>query len=344
MEVIKKAKETKYQIIIPLGDPAGIGAEVTLKALGRLNLTKEFQPLLVGCRRNLELVYKTLKYHQKELIANPKDLQIEDVPFNENFIAGKPTPSSGEASFQWLTKATELILNGTGKALVTAPIAKHAWHKAGHIYSGQTERLGELSGAPNPSMLFTALSPINGSRLITLLATTHIPLKEVPLVLSPEIITSKLDTLLTFCEKFKVNPKLAIAGLNPHAGEEGQLGNEELDWLIPVINQWKTNHPNIILEGPIPPDTCWLSTAQDWQGISPKNKPDGILALYHDQGLIPVKLIAFDSAVNTTLGLSFIRTSPDHGTAFDIAGIGIASPKSMLAAITTALELSKKEI
>tara|TARA_Y100001968_G_scaffold327557_1_gene372837 strand:+ start:1001 stop:2035 length:1035 start_codon:yes stop_codon:yes gene_type:complete len=342
MKIQKKYSDTNYQIAIALGDPSGIGPEITLKALGSLNLPKNLEPVLVGCRRNLEIVYKSLKSNQIELIADPKNLNIYDMPAQETFTPGNPNSSNGEASFNWLTKATELVLNGKAKALVTAPISKHIWHRAGHIYSGQTERLGELAGVPNPSMLFTAVSPINGSRLITLLATTHIPFKDVPTTLTAEIITSKLNTLLNFCQKFTINPKLAIAGLNPHAGEEGQLGNEEIEWLIPVINKWRDNHPNIILEGPIPPDTCWLSSAQAWEGISNTRAPNGILALYHDQGLIPVKLIAFDHAVNTTLGLPFIRTSPDHGTAFDIAGMGIARPKSMLAAIKTADELSNK--
>tara|TARA_Y100001968_G_scaffold287740_1_gene289422 strand:+ start:2611 stop:3630 length:1020 start_codon:yes stop_codon:yes gene_type:complete len=331
----------RSRIIIPLGDPAGIGTEVTLKALGSKDFPEDIKPLLVGCKKNIELVYKTLKYKNNTLIADLENLEIEDIPFHGDCIPGKPNAKTGEASFNWLTRATELILKGEGRALITAPIAKHAWHQANHIYAGQTERLGELSGTKNPSMLFTAVSPNNGSRLITLLATTHIPFKEVTKNLTPRKITFKLNTLLTFCQKFKVNPRLAIAGLNPHAGEQGRIGQEEIEWLIPTLNEWRSEHPNVILEGPIPPDTCWLSTAKAWQGESNTIYPDGILALYHDQGLIAVKLIAFDSAVNTTLGLSFIRTSPDHGTAFDIAGQGIAKSESMLAAIKTAWELSK---
>ena len=333
---------TDSKLVISIGDPTGIGPEVTLKALGSCNLPKNMKPILVGCKRNLKLIYENLKVNNsnKNLLANPSELLIKDIPFKDNFIPGKPTYKSGEASFKWLTKATELVLKENYRALVTAPIAKHIWHQSGHNYSGQTERLGELSGNSNTSMLFTAVSPTNGSRIITLLATTHIPFKDVPNNLTPEKIISKLNDLLSFCKKFTAHPKLAIAGLNPHAGEEGQIGNEEIEWLIPVLEKWRSNNPNIILEGPIPPDTCWISTAQAWQGLSNQNRPDGILALYHDQGLIPVKLLAFDSAVNTTLGLSFIRTSPDHGTAFDIAGKGIANPDSMIEAIKTAWELS----
>ena len=151
---------------------------------------------------------------------------------------------------------------------------------------------------------------------------------------------AKLNSLLQFCKQFKKQPKLAIAGLNPHAGEKGKIGSEEIQWLESVLNIWRTNNPQIILEGPISPDSCWLSSAAAWKGCTTQEAPDGILALYHDQGLIPVKLIAFDEAVNTTLGLPFVRTSPDHGTALDIAGKFIAREKSMIAAISNAWTLT----
>ena len=131
-----------------------------------------------------------------------------------------------------------------------------------------------------------------------------------------------------------------MAGLNPHAGEQGKLGGEEEQWLNSLLQQWSSKHPSVQLRGPLPPDTCWLSSAQAWNNNN-RDAPDGILALYHDQGLIPVKLLAFDQAVNTTLGLSFLRTSPDHGTGFDIAGRGVARGTSMLAAIQAAWELSR---
>ncbi len=340
MVIQEKSLKSKNQIVIPLGDPAGIGTEITLKALGSYDLPKNMHPLLIGCKRNIELSYQKLIVQGKVHIANPKDLDIEDLPFQGHLQAGCPSKDTGEASFIWLTRAIEIIKQRQARALVTAPIAKHAWHKAGHLYQGQTERLAIMTSVKNPSMLFTAISPINGWRLNTLLATTHIPLKDIHQKLTPQLIIEKLNTLLEFCQKFKALPKLSIAGLNPHSGEEGRLGKEEINWLIPVIKEWKEAHPGITLEGPVPPDTCWISSAKSWTGKENYNAPDGILALYHDQGLIPVKLIAFDSAVNTTLGLPFIRTSPDHGTAFDIAGKGIASHQSMLAAIKTAWQFS----
>ena len=188
-------------------------------------------------------------------------------------------------------------------------------------------------------MLFTARSPSGGWRLNTLLATTHIPLAAVPERLNSQRITTKLDVLLQFCQRFSAEPQLVVAGLNPHAGEGGQLGREELDWLIPALEQWHQRHPHVQLRGPLPPDTCWLEAGRAWQGEPEPGAADGYLALYHDQGLIPVKLLAFDQAVNTSLGLPFLRTSPDHGTGFAIAGQGIARAASMRAALQTALEL-----
>jgi 4-hydroxythreonine-4-phosphate dehydrogenase len=275
------------------------------------------------------------------LLKDPSDLDIDDLPIQEEITPGTPSPESGASSFRWLSHAVSRVRQAQTLALVTAPIAKHAWHAAGHDYPGQTERLAELDGVRQASMLFTAVSPHHGWRLNTLLATTHIPLQQVPTALSPELIFRKLDVLSAFCLRFNPNPRLLVAGLNPHAGEQGRLGREESNWLIPALHQWRQNHPHIDLSGPLPPDTCWLSAAKAWQGGRQPESPDGILALYHDQGLIPVKLMAFDEAVNTTLGLSFLRTSPDHGTGFDIAGRGVARSTSMVAAIRAAWDLSR---
>ncbi len=328
------------RIAIALGDPAGIGTEVTLKALGSLNLPKNMQPILIGCKQIIEKVYERLKEQGISSIANPQKLLIENIPYQGEISLGEPNAKTGEASFFWLTRATQLVLEGKAKALVTGPISKYIWKAAGHNYPGQTERLGELVGGVPTSMLFTAKSPVNKWRLNTLLATTHIPLNEVSKALTPDLIFSKLDTLLAFCKIFKPNPTIAIAGLNPHSGENGHLGLEEIEWIIPTIQKWQKEHPSIILKGPISPDTCWISSGKAWFNESTSDAPDGILALYHDQGLIPTKVLAFDKAVNTTLGLPFIRTSPDHGTGFDIAKKFIARPDSMIAALETAWELS----
>ncbi len=341
MQEFNTKKDHKNKLIISLGDPAGIGTEIILKALGSKSLNKNIHPLLVGCRNNIYTTYSKLVKHGINDLPNPTNLDIFDIPLDKNVIPGVVDKCTGEASFKWLVNATNLLLEGKGNALVTAPISKIAWHKAGHEFAGQTELLGKLTNKKT-SMLFTALSPNNGWRFNTLLATTHIPLNKINNNLTKELIRYKLDTLLSFCRKFKENPLLQIAGLNPHAGEEGKIGIEEQNLIIPVINEWKLDNPTIKILGPIPPDTCWISSLNAWNSSSSQNSaPDGILAFYHDQGLIPVKLIAFDEAVNTTLGLPFVRTSPDHGTALDIAGKFKAREKSMISALNNAWLLSQ---
>ncbi|MEB3288592.1 MAG: 4-hydroxythreonine-4-phosphate dehydrogenase PdxA, partial [Leptolyngbya sp.] len=211
---------------------------------------------------------------------------------------------------------------------------------------GQTELLAEGAGVQDFAMAFVARSPHTGWPLRTMLATTHIPLQRVPQVLNPALMTQKLDLLIRSLRRdFGITePRIAIAGLNPHSGEGGQLGREEQDWLIPWLEAQRQRYPQVCLDGPTPPDTLWVCPGQAWFGTQSRameSAHDAYLALYHDQGLIPVKLMAFDRAVNTTLGLPFIRTSPDHGTAFDIAGQGIAYPSSMIAAIDLAIELAR---
>jgi 4-hydroxythreonine-4-phosphate dehydrogenase len=331
-----RSQANRDAIAIALGDPAGIGAEVTLKALARAGRVGE-GAVLVGCRRWLEASFFELRRHSRELLADPAGYDCVDLPLPAPVRFGRSGAAEGEASFAWLSAAVDLVRSGRCRSLVTAPICKASWQAAGHPYPGQTERLAELAGIPAASMLFTARAPAGEWRLNTLLATTHVPLAQVPGLLGPELLHRQLDRLLAFCLRFRSHPHLVVAGLNPHAGEGGSLGREEREWLGASLDEWRDRHPEVRLEGPLPPDTCWLSAAEAWRSGGPG--PDGYLALYHDQGLIPVKLLAFEAAVNTTLGLPYLRTSPDHGTAFDIAGRGLASPASMAAAIATAREL-----
>jgi len=330
------SKPNSSPLVIALGDPAGIGPEVVLKALARPEAASR-SVRIVGCRRWLEHTYSHLRGLSDAPLADPADLEMLDSPLEEPVTPGQGTAASGAASFTWLSQAIQLLLSGAGQALVTGPIAKASWHAAGHPYPGQTERLAELCGVPRASMLFTARSASGPWRFNTLLATTHIPLAQVPLRLGPELVSLQLDRLLEFCQRFQPRPRLVVAGLNPHAGEAGTLGQEERLWLEHCLHRWQARHPEALLEGPLPPDTCWLEAARAWHGEG--RGPDGYLALYHDQGLIPVKLLAFERAVNTTLGLPFLRTSPDHGTAFGIAGLGVARDESMAAALETAWEL-----
>ncbi|MEB3351307.1 MAG: 4-hydroxythreonine-4-phosphate dehydrogenase PdxA [Cyanobacteriota bacterium] len=330
------SKPRSPRLAISLGDPAGIGAEVVLKALARPG-PPELQPVLVGCRHWLERSYRQLLEHSSAPLRDPAELEVMDLPLEDTVLPGTGTAAAGAASFAWLSAATALVQSGDCRALVTAPIAKASWHAAGHSYPGQTERLAELAGVTEAGMLFTALAPAGHWRLNTLLATTHIPLAAVPSRLNDALVRRRLDQLLQFCQRFNRTPRLVVAALNPHAGEAGGLGREECDWLEDTLASWQAEHPDVSLEGPRPADSCWLDAAAAWSGSG--TGPDGYLALYHDQGLIPVKLLAFDAAVNTTLGLPFLRTSPDHGTGFAIAGRGVARPDSMSAAIETAWQL-----
>lgn len=330
------SKKTKH-IIISVGDEMGIGPEIILKALASNELPRNLDILIVGSKQNLIKTFNEL--HSKGItnIANPKELNIANIdhpkPINKN-----PYVISGNASFFYLRKAIQIVKSLPNAALVTGPICKKSWALAGHDYSGQTELLAELCNTSNVGMLFTAESPFTGWRFSTLLTTTHIPLNAVSQKITEKLLISKLDLLYNFCKKFNQKPLLKVAGLNPHAGEEGLLGNEEQITIKDTLINWNKENPQVTLEGPLSPDSCWISSANAWRE---KKYPthDGILAMYHDQGLIPMKIIAANYSVNTTVGLPIIRTSPDHGTGFDIHMQGKAQSKSMIEAIKTANNL-----
>ena len=325
------------KIVITVGDEAGVGPEIILKALASKEITNKNNILIVGNKENLISKYLFLKSIGIEKIIDPNQLNIEDLKISSANVK-EPSKDTGNASFYYLKHAIEIVKKTPDSALVTSPICKKLWNSAGHNYSGQTELLSETCESPNVGMLFTAKSPFTGWRFNTLLATTHIPIRDVPHKLNKNLIISKLDLLYKFCNKFKNKPILHVAGLNPHAGEEGILGNEEVDFINQAVNHWKIKNPLAYIEGSISPDSCWISSAKAWRGNN-TNAPDGILALYHDQGLIPVKIITLNYSVNTTVGLPIVRTSPDHGTGFDIADKGIAQCQSMIEAIKTAVDL-----
>ncbi|OBQ38664.1 MAG: 4-hydroxythreonine-4-phosphate dehydrogenase [Anabaena sp. CRKS33] len=342
------------RLVLTLGDPAGIGPEVILKALADPEVTQNCDLVVVGSRNLITITYENIsKNIDNDLtLANPADLSIIDLPTAGEIVTGVGNAASGAASFAYMEYAISQTLAGEFDGIVTGPIAKSAWKAAGYNYPGQTELLAAKAGFnilnDRFGMLFVARSPFTGWTLRTLLATTHIPLCQVPNTLTPELLTKKLDLLVECLENdFGLkNWRIVISGLNPHSGEMGQLGTEEIDWLIPWLESERQKHyaKNSLnqLEGPIPPDTMWVKPGLAWYGNGEvKNPADAYLALYHDQGLIPVKLMAFDRAVNTTIGLPYVRTSPDHGTAFDIAGKGIADATSMKAAIQLAVELVK---
>lgn len=337
-------------LAITMGDPAGIGSEIILKALAD-DIAAKSQLMIIGNRQLLQFTYEHL-LQQTELterdLANPRDLSILDLPIADAITLGRGDAISGGFSFACLERAIALTLEGKFQGIVTAPIAKFLWKAAGHDYPGQTEVLAQKAGVEKFGMMFIGQSPHTGWMLRSLLATTHISVAQVPQALTPELMSLKLDLLIYCLEKdFGIkNPKIAIAGLNPHSGEAGQLGTEERDWLNDWLKQARDRYSQAELIGLVPPDTMWVKPGQAWYGnyqVEPQTA-DAYLALYHDQGLIPVKLMAFDRAINTTIGLPFIRTSPDHGTAFDIAGQGIADPSSMKAAIELAITISKQRL
>ncbi len=340
----KSNAETLPRLAIPLGDPAGIGPEIVIKALGNSTLRAAAQITLVGDQALLQASLKQLeRAGADDVDLSPFTLLGADSPITglADIKPGEPNVVTGQASFAWLNRAISGALAGEFDAVVTAPVAKAVWHAAGHHYPGQTEVLAERAQVEQFGMMFAARSPHTGWPLRSLLATTHIPLNQVPTALTPALMSRKLALLVTSLQRdFGVaSPQIAVAGLNPHSGEAGKLGTEERDWLIPWLATAQQTYPQVKLTGPVPPDTLWVSAGPAWYEDATASPYDAYLALYHDQGLIPIKLLAFDRAVNTTIGLPFVRTSPDHGTAFDIAGQGIARSASMEAAIELAIAL-----
>lgn len=303
------------KIAITTGDPNGIGAEITIKALNYLDLPQD-KVVLVSNPKVLEF------YGQLD-----KNYEIIEIPYNNKDITpGEITSKAGEFSFQSLKKVCEI----KPTAIVTAPVAKNALHLAGHIYNGQTEVLQKFLAHDNQSaeMLFVA-----GSFRVLLL-TRHCALKDI--TLSKEIVIEKVKNLKNTFQKLYgiVAPKFALCGFNPHAGENGILGNEEKDILIPAVEELRLM--GIDISYPLPSDTLFVDAAKHYFN-NEKDKYDCYIANYHDQGLIPIKTIAGMKTVNTTIGLDIIRTSPGHGTAFDIAGRNIADPSGMAEAIKSVL-------
>lgn len=303
------------KIAITTGDPNGIGAEITIKALKELDLSQDEVVLISNS--------DVLNFYGKL----DKDYEIIEIPCRkEDIKPGQITREAGEFAFQSLLKVCEI----KPKAIVTAPTAKNAMYLAGHKFNGQTEVLqkylshnGQLA-----EMLFVA----NGFRV--LLLTRHCAIKDI--YLTKEIVIKKVQNLVkTFQKHFDIqNPKFALCGFNPHAGEDGILGREEIDVLIPAVCELQKQGINITM--PLPADTLFVDAAKHYFN-NEKDEFDCYIANYHDQGLIPIKTVAGMNTVNMTVGLDIIRTSPGHGTAFDIAGKNIASPNGMIAAIKEVL-------
>ena len=301
----------KYKDIIAIttGDINGIGMEITIKALNELKLPEDKVVIITN-----ENIFKSY---------NPeKNYEIINIDYNGEPEYGKLTKESGEFSFQALKKACEI----KPKAIVTAPVSKEALHLAGHKFNGQTEVLEHFLAhdGQKAEMLFISRG------FNVLLLTRHCALKDINI--TKELIIEKTKRLADFFKKhfYNSNPKFALCSLNPHAGEGGILGTEEEYIIKPAVEELRTN--GIDITNPLPSDTLFIEAGKNY--LNGKPAPyDCYIAMYHDQGLIPIKTIAGAKTVNTTIGLDIIRTSPSHGTAFDIAGKDIADPTSMIEAI-----------
>lgn len=321
----------KQTIAITLGDLAGIGSEVVLKSLANKTLLHKNNFLIIGSRAKLPQFNKNIYFIQslEELNFEKSTVNFWDLNNIEEkkFKLGEVNKYCGKASIDFIKKAVDLALEKKVQAIVTAPISKEAINLAGFKYFGHTDFLAALTKTSEYAMMFVS------KKLRVVLVTIHTSLKKAIGDLSVEkIFTTIKLTHKELQRYFKIkNPKIGVAGLNPHAGEGGILGEEESSQITPAID--KAKQLGINAYGPLSPDIIFYKAY--------KGEFDVVVSMYHDQGLIPLKLFAFEEAVNITLGLPIIRTSPDHGTAFDIAGKNVANPKSMTNAIKLAALMAK---
>lgn len=321
------------KIAITMGDSGGIGPEIVLKALSLPDVRKICMPVVIGDMNVIESAKKLLRLSTKlkviESISEVKQTKdiihiIHQSNSIKDGILNKPTLESGRACILFIKKAVEFALNKEVDAIVTAPISKESLKMAGSKWPGHTEMLANLSGTKDYAMMLA------GGPLRVILVTIHTALRNVPNLITRKKILKTIYLAKKGCEMFSIkSPKIAVAGLNPHAGESGIFGNEEIKKIIPAIKDARKE--GIEVKGPYPPDTIFHKAY--------KREVDIVVCMYHDQGLIPLKMIAFDKGVNITVGLPFVRTSPDHGTAYDIAWKGIANPSSMIEAIRLGVKL-----
>jgi 4-hydroxythreonine-4-phosphate dehydrogenase len=310
---------------VTAGDPGGIGPEVVVKTLARPAGLRDAayvvftDPLVIEAEQERLGVRLASREWRPDLPAEP-GVFLAAMPGPAGPVTpGRVSAANGEASFRWFEAAVERARAGRLQAVVTAPISKAAWAQAGHPFRGHTEYLARIY--PQAIMAFWS------DRLKVALFSHHRPLSEAVAAVHRDALVDFLRSLRQGLEKVPGGPyRLLAAGLNPHAGEDGRLGREEIDEIRPALE--KAVSEGISVTGPFPPDTVFLKAL---------GKPDAVaVALYHDQGLIAFKLTAFATGVNVTLGLPFVRTSPDHGTAFDIAGTGVADARSMAEAVRLA--------
>jgi 4-hydroxythreonine-4-phosphate dehydrogenase len=311
-----------------MGDPASIGPEVVLRAIGEPALRGLFDLTVVGSRVALEAWSMRLGLR---FDANVVDPGIEGVVAEP----GRPTDAGARAALEAVVRAAGLCRAGEVDAMVTAPVSKAAIVESGQAFTGHTEFLAQLLGVENVLMLF-----VQGAYRIGL-ATTHLPLSEVASALTEKLVTDKLALLARgLTDRFGIaEPRIAVTGLNPHAGESGRLGEEEERIIAPAIAA--ATRMGVDVEGPFPADSIYRGLGEP-ERAGPGAGFDAVLAMYHDQGTIPFKLLACGRGVNVTLGLPIVRTSVDHGTAFDRAGRGDVDAGSMIAAVRLAGEMAQR--
>jgi len=322
------------KLAITMGDPGGVGPEIIVKSLVSSHIQKLCLPIVIG---NVPVIKEAIRLLQVPMtvrtIISPLEARRSkdsiyciDVGTARAFKKNKPTAQGGHACVSSIEKAAALALLESVDGIVTAPISKEALALAGFPWPGHTEMLAHFTKTKDYAMIFI------GKPLRIVLVTIHAALKDVPRLITQQKILKTIRFAKKACDMLKIkNPRIAVAGLNPHAGEAGRFGNEEARMITPAIQ--KARKEGIAASGPYPPDVVFHKA---YKGIY-----DIIVCMYHDQGLIPLKMIAFDRGVNLTLGLPFIRTSPDHGTAYDIAWKGIADPSSMIEAIKVAVKLKR---
>jgi 4-hydroxythreonine-4-phosphate dehydrogenase len=328
-------RDRRPLLAITLGDPAGIGPEIILKALAHPDVFARCRPLVVGDRRILERAAPWVRQGapQFETISEPRTgvyragtipiLDLVDADPAE-IPVGVESAAAGRAAVEAVFQACDLTMAGATDAVVTAPLNKAAMHMAGFQYPGHTELLAERTGAGKITMLLT------GPNLRVVHVSMHVGLGEAIARVTTDRVLDTIHLADDACHALGIaKPRIAVAGLNPHASEGGLFGFEEAMAIVPAIEAARAE--GLDVSDPQPPDTVFLRAT--------KGVYDIVVAMYHDQGHIPMKLLAFDSGVNVSIGLPIIRTSVDHGTAFDIAGTGIAREESLIAAIDVAIQM-----
>ncbi len=318
-----------------MGDAAGIGPEVILKALAANGRGEICSPLIVGDPRVFAALAPALgidlplRVHSDPGRVEWREgslniLTLPDLP-EELPSPGKIDPAWARAAMEAVARGVELVTSGAAAGLVTAPLNKEGIRRAGYPFQGHTDYLASLTGGADCRMMLA------GGGIRVVLATVHVPLKEVSGLLSREGIVRTIILAREAMVRFGIaRPRIAVAGLNPHAGEGGLFGDEEENLISPAVDECRGQ--GIDVSGPLPPDTLFYQLA--------RGRFDVAVVMYHDQGLIPLKMVAFEKGVNITLGLPIVRTSPDHGTAYDIAGQGLADPSSMFEALKVASRLA----